>query len=155
MIYSGDLNNEHLNKGNICITMFYLATIQMPGNSWLFKTSPEQRTKNLQFKPTVMQPISQTTYNLNNKLIVHYSSHGQNTNLLVCYSNHDLNNEPFDEQTILNNLKTKLVHYSDPDGTLKMVNVKTRWKVRMHIYQLGAGKLIVSFRYPSQLNSPE
>ena len=113
MIYSGDLNNEHLNKGNICIAMFYLITIQMPGNSWLFKPSPEQRTKNLLFKPSVMQPISQTTYNLNNKLIVHYSSH-------------DLNNEPFDEQTILNNLKTKLVHYSDPDGTLKMVNVKAR-----------------------------
>ena len=48
--------------------------------------------------------ISQTTYNLNSEL-------------LVCYSSHDLNNEPFNEQTILDHLNTKLVRYSDPHCT--------------------------------------
>ena len=48
-----------------------------------------------------MQPISQTTHVLNNKLLVHHSSH-------------DLNNKPFDEQTILDHSNTKLVHYLDP-----------------------------------------
>ena len=30
-IYSGDLNNEHLNTGNIWITNFYLSSIQLSG----------------------------------------------------------------------------------------------------------------------------
>ena len=68
--YSGDLNNEHLNKGNIWITNFHLFPIQMPANSslfkpWpvyrtkssLFKPLPEKRTKSLLFKPPVTQPI--------------------------------------------------------------------------------------------------
>ena len=53
------------------------------------------------FKPTVMQPISHTTYDLNNKQ-------------LVLFSNHDPNNKPFDERTILDHLNTELVCYSNP-----------------------------------------
>ena len=48
-----------------------------------------------------MQPISQTPYDLNNEPLVRYSGHG-------------LNNEPFNEQTVLDHLNTELVHYSDP-----------------------------------------
>ena len=48
-----------------------------------------------------MQPISQIPYDLNNELLVGYSGHG-------------LNNEPFDEQTVLDHFNTKLVCYSDP-----------------------------------------
>ena len=67
---------------------FDLFTIQMPGDSLLFKPWPEYRTKSSLFKPSVMQPISQAPY--------------------------DLNNESFDERTILDHLNTKLVCYSDP-----------------------------------------
>ena len=81
--YSGDLNS-----GNIWIGNFHLFAIQMPANSSLFK-------------PSVTQPISQTTYDLNSKLLVRYSSH-------------DLNNEPFKEQTVLDHLNTEQVCYSDP-----------------------------------------
>ena len=56
-----------------------------------------------------MQPISQTPYDQNNKLLVRYSSHGLNKKLLVC-----LNNKPFDLQTILDHSNTKLVRNSDP-----------------------------------------
>ena len=48
------------------------------------------------FKPSVMQAIIQTPYDLNNQLLVCYSSHGLNNELLVRYSGHGLNNEPFD-----------------------------------------------------------
>ena len=44
-----------------------------------------------------MQLISQTPYDRNSKLLVGYLSH-------------DLNNKPFDEQTILGHLNTELVH---------------------------------------------
>ena len=54
-------------------------------------------TKSLLFKPSVMQPISQTTYDLNSAL-----------------SSHVLNNEPFKEQIVLDHSNNKLVHYSDP-----------------------------------------
>ena len=37
--FSGDLNNELLNNGNIWKTKFYLFAIQMPGNSSLLKPS--------------------------------------------------------------------------------------------------------------------
>ena len=43
-----------------------------------------------------MQPISQTPYDLNNKKLVPYLSHGLNNKLLVRYSGHGLNNESFD-----------------------------------------------------------
>ena len=49
---------------------------------------------------SVTQHISQTTYDLNNKLLVPYSSL-------------DLNNKPFDEQTVLDHLNTELACYSD------------------------------------------
>ena len=65
---SGDLDNQHLNKGNIRITNFHLFANQMPANSSLFKPWPEKRTKSLLFKPSVTQPISQTPYDLNNEL---------------------------------------------------------------------------------------
>ena len=87
-LYSGDLNSEHLNSRNIWITNFYLFAIKMPVNS-------------LKFKPSVTPPSSQTTFDLNSKLLVFYSSH-------------DLYNEPFNEQTILDQLNTKLVYSSDP-----------------------------------------
>ena len=45
------LNNEHLKKGNIWITNFYLFAIEIPANSLLFKPWPEKRTKSLLFKP--------------------------------------------------------------------------------------------------------
>ena len=38
-----------------------------------------------------------------------------NRELLVHYSRHGLNNGPFDAQTVLNHLKTKLVRHSDPN----------------------------------------
>ena len=63
-----------------------------------------------------MQPISHTTYDLNHELLV--ISHVLNNELLVYYSCHDLNNGPFTEQTILDNLNTKQVCYSDPHCTL-------------------------------------
>ena len=56
------------------------------------------------FKPSVTQPISQTTYDLNRALLVRYSSHVLNDKLLVHYSTHDLNNEPFNQQTNLDHL---------------------------------------------------
>ena len=49
--YSGDLNSEHLNKGNTWITNFHLFAIQMPANSSLFKPWPEYQTKSSLFKP--------------------------------------------------------------------------------------------------------
>ena len=52
-----------------------------------------------------MQTISQTPFDLNNDLFVRYSGHG-------------LNNEPFDERTVLDHLNTKLVRYSDPHCTV-------------------------------------
>ena len=66
------------------------------------------------FKPSVTQPISQTIYGLNSRLIVCYSGHVLNNVLLVRYSSHDLNNKPFQEQTILDNSNTELVRYSVP-----------------------------------------
>ena len=65
------------------------------------------------FKPSVTQPISQTPDDLNNELLVGYSSHGLNNELLVGYSGHGLNNKPFDERTVLDHLNTELVCYSD------------------------------------------
>ena len=38
----------------------------------------EWRSKSLLFKPLVVQPIRQTTYNLNDDLLVHFSSHDLN-----------------------------------------------------------------------------
>ena len=99
--YSGDLNSEHLNSGTIWITNFYLFAIQMFANSSLFK-------------PSVTQPISQTTYDLNIKLLVRYSHHVLKNKLLVRYSSLDLNNEPFKQRTILHHLNTQLVCFSDP-----------------------------------------
>ena len=61
-----------------------------------------------------MQPISQTTYNLNSELLVRYSSHVLNNELLFRYSSHDLKNKLFEEPTVLDHLNTKLVRYSDP-----------------------------------------
>ena len=46
-----------------------------------------------------MQRISQTTYDLNNKILVCYSGHGLNNELLVQDSSHDLNKESFNYQT--------------------------------------------------------
>ena len=43
------------------------------------------RIKSSLFKPSVMQPISQRTFDLNNKVFIGYSSH-------------DLNNEPFNDR---------------------------------------------------------
>ena len=91
--YSGYQNSEHLKSGNSLITNYHLFDIQMPSNSSLFKPWPKWITKSLLFKPSVIQPISQTTYDLNSKL-------------LVCYSSHDLKNEPFREQTILGHSST-------------------------------------------------
>ena len=48
-----------------------------------------------------IQAISHATYDLNNKLLVPYSSH-------------DLKNGPFIDRTVLNHLNTKLVRHSDP-----------------------------------------
>ena len=48
-----------------------------------------------------MQPISQKTHDLNSEL-------------LVCYSSFNLNNKPYDEQTIFDHSNTELVRYSDP-----------------------------------------
>ena len=53
------------------------------------------------FKPSVMQSISQTPYDLNNELLVRNSGHG-------------LNNEPFDGRTVLDHSNTELVCQSDP-----------------------------------------
>ena len=78
LVYTGDLDNEHLNKGNLWIKNFHLFAIQMLANSSLFK-------------PSVTQPICQTPYDLNNKLLVRYSSRGLNKEFLVCYSGHGLN----------------------------------------------------------------
>ena len=84
---------------------FYLFAIQMPGNCSLFKQS-------------VMQPISQSTYDLNSELLlVRYSSHVLNNKLLVNYSSYDLNNEPFEERTILDHSNIELVSHSDPHCT--------------------------------------
>ena len=58
-----------------------------------------------------MQPISQTTYDLNSNLL--------NSEVLVRYSSHDLNNKPFDEQTVLEHSNTEIVHYSDPHCTFR------------------------------------
>ena len=52
-----------------------------------------------------MQPICQTPYDLNRELLFHYSSH-------------DLNNKPFNEQTVLDHLNTELVHYSNAHCTV-------------------------------------
>ena len=60
-----------------------------------------------------MQPISQTTHDLNKKLLVHYTSHGLNNELLAGYSGHGLNDEPFDKRTILDQSNTQLVRFSD------------------------------------------
>ena len=121
--YSGDLNSEHLNSRNIWITNFHLLAIQMPDNSSLFKPWPEYQTKSLLFKPSVTQPISQTPYDLNSKLLVCYSSHVLNKELLVRYSSHDLNNKPFKEQTVLDHSNTEIVCYSDPHCIYKMAAI--------------------------------
>ena len=78
----GDLNNKHLNPGNIWKTNFYLFVIQMPGNSLLLK-------------PSVMQP-----YDLNDRI-------------LICYSSHDVNNGSFKDRIGLDHSNTKLVRFSD------------------------------------------
>ena len=76
-------------------------------NIWIRETSEyrtfaiQMPTISLLFKPSVTQPISQKPYDLNNELLVRYSGHG-------------LNNEPFDEQTVLAHLNTEQVCYSDP-----------------------------------------
>ena len=72
-------------------------------------------------KLSVKQPISQTTYDLNSKLLVCYSSHVLNNKLFVRYLSHDLNNKPFDERTILDHSNTKLIYYSDPLCTQTIV----------------------------------
>ena len=71
-----------------------------PHKKFMIKISIEHQTKSSLFKPSVMQPISLTTFDLNSKF-------------LVCYSSHDLIKEQFKEQTILNHLNTELVCYSD------------------------------------------
>ena len=60
---------------------------------------------------SIPQSFSQTIYDLNSEL-------------LVCYLSHDLNNEPFNEQTILDHLNTELVCYSDPHCILKCNTIK-------------------------------
>ena len=90
----------------------------MTGYSLLFKPSSIHanlvilatpvRTKSSLFKPPVMGPISQTSYDLNREL-------------LVRYLNHDQNNKPFKERTILDHLDTELIHYSDPHCNLYVV----------------------------------
>ena len=50
----------------------------------------------------------QTFYHLNSKLI-------------FCYSRHGLNNEPFDEQTVLDHLNTELVSNSDPTVVIRLL----------------------------------
>ena len=70
---------------NFWIVNFYLFAVQMPGNSLLFKPWSEYGSKSLIFKPSVMQPISQTTFDLNNKL--------------------------FDERNILDHSNTELVNH--------------------------------------------
>ena len=80
------------------------------------------------FEPSVAQPISQTAYDLNNELLVHYSSHGLNNELLVRYSGHGLNNEPFDERTVLDHSNTKLVRYSGPHC------IKVHYKIDLNVF---------------------
>ena len=63
---------------------------------------------------SVVQPMSQTPYDLNNKLLVHYSSHSLYTELVVCFSSHDLNNEPFNDPTGFDHSNTKLFQNSNP-----------------------------------------
>ena len=63
------------------------------------------------FKPSVTQPISQTPYDLNNQLLFRYSGHG-------------LNNEPFDEPTVLDHSNTELVRFSDLHCSKLNVNVE-------------------------------
>ena len=73
----------------------------------------------LLFKPSVTQPISQTPYDLNNELLVRYSSHGPNNKLLVRYSGHGSNSEPFDERIVLDHLNTELVASQIPTVLFK------------------------------------
>ena len=61
--------------------------------------------------------ISQSTYDLNNEILVRYSIHG-------------LNNTPFNKQTILDQLKIKLVCYSDP--TVVEVEIHSTLSVEGH-----------------------
>ena len=68
------MTERALNEDNVLVASLDLFAIQMPCNSVLFKPSPEYQTKSLLFKLSVTHPISQTTYDLNNKLLVHYSS---------------------------------------------------------------------------------
>ena len=84
-LYSGDQNSEHLNSGNIWIKKFHLFAIQIP-------------CYNLLFKPSVTKPISQTTY--------------------------DLNNRPFKERTDLDHFNTELVRYSDPHCIKGLILIK-------------------------------
>ena len=61
IVYSGDLNNDHLNNGNIWITNFHLSGIQMVGQYLdhhsntgpVFKWWSEYRTKYILFKSAI------------------------------------------------------------------------------------------------------
>ena len=54
--------------------------------------------------------------------------------LLVRYSSHDLNNEPFNERTVLEHLNTELVGYSDPHWisyeTFRMQGIQMAGKLK-------------------------
>ena len=104
---------------------FHLFAIQMPANSSLFK-------------PSVTQPFSQTPYDLNNEL-------------LVCYPGNGLNNQPFDEQTVLDHLKTELVRYSDPhciehsnNGNIQLTN---HWKFIIQAINHATYDLIIGLNF--------
>ena len=57
--------------------------------------------------------------------------------LLVCCSSHDLKNQPFNDQTGFDYLKTKLVRYSVP-SVYKIV-MRPLCLVESHIHTLGGG----------------
>ena len=76
-----------------------------------FKPWPEYQTKNPLFKPSIMQPIGQTTYDLNNEL-------------LVCYLSHYLNNKPFKRWTILDHSNTEQFAVQIPSAILKLSSLK-------------------------------
>ena len=67
-------------------------------------------------KPSVTLPISQTTYNLNNEI-------------LVCYSSFDLNIKPYNDLTGLDHSNTELVYYSDPLCIFIVNNFFTNFQV--------------------------
>ena len=59
-----------------------------------------------------------------------------NSEILVCYSRHGLNNRPFDEQTVLDHLKTELVGYSDPHCPGLVHNLDARCSLYYDFCQL-------------------